>query len=115
MVDEAKVSAWLEDIDCGNQEFGYRYVYAAYLAASGYTVPVDKGEISMVRDPDGGYLLQAPSPPSQLRLDNDADREAFVRYLVRRYCGARYPSMDEWEAAQHADYLEDARFWYGGQ
>ncbi|MFI7492938.1 hypothetical protein ACIBXA_31650 [Micromonospora echinaurantiaca] len=99
---------WLDWIHWHHDEFDYRYIYFAYLAVR--IGQPHGGEVTMTIDPDGSYLLQAGDGDRGIRLTTDGERAAFVDHLRRRYCGDRYPSMQEWEAAQHAGYLED-RWW----
>lgn len=44
-------------------------------------------------------------------LADDAEREALAAYMVRRYCGDRYPTMRAWEKQQHEWYVEELHNW----
>jgi hypothetical protein len=100
-----KFVAWVDWIRDEHDEFSYRYVYSAFLAASGgFERPV--GHATMKVLPDGGYLLRAGGEV-ELHLAGDGEREAFVAYLVARYCQDKYPDMATWEAQQHAWFKED--------
>ncbi|SCG38189.1 hypothetical protein [Micromonospora coxensis] len=102
---------WLDWVHDHHDEFGYRYVYFAYLAVR--AGEPRHGEIIMTVEPDGSVVLRAGSLDRGLRLATDAERTQFADHLRQRYCGDRYLSMSEWEAAQHADFLEEAEWRYG--
>lgn len=107
----AQVDQWLDWVhDCHN-EFDYRYIYFAYLAARSGE-PRD-GEITMTVEADGALVMRAGSADRELRLAGDDERALFVAHPQRRYCGDRYPSMWKWETAQHADYLDEAQWRFG--
>ncbi|WP_406079228.1 hypothetical protein [Micromonospora sp. NBC_00858] len=107
-----EVDRWLDWIHEAHDEFDYRYIYFAYLAAS--SGQPGGGETTLSSNPDGSYLLRAGRDDRGLRLGNDDERREFTTHLRQRYCGDRYESMSEWEAAQHAGYLEDQRAWRSG-
>jgi hypothetical protein len=107
----AQVDQWLNWVHDRHYEFDYRYIYFAYLAALRPEPRHD--EITMTVEPDGAVVLQAGAQDRGLRLANDAERTQFVDHLQRRYCRDRYPSMREWEEAQHGDYLEEAKWRFG--
>ncbi|SIR90637.1 hypothetical protein SAMN05444858_12651 [Micromonospora avicenniae] len=106
-----RVDEWLDWIHRHHDEFGYRYIYFAYLAAR---VPEPRhGEITMTVNPDGSCLLRAGGHDRGLFLAGDRERVWFVERFERRYCGDWYPSMQAWEAAQHEDFLEEAQWRFG--
>ncbi|MGC4855175.1 hypothetical protein ACLQ24_17720 [Micromonospora sp. DT4] len=108
-----EVDQWLSWIHRHHNEFDYRYVYFAYLAAG---VSVSRqGEITMTVNPDGSCLLQAGADDRGLLLADGQERERFTEHLRRRYCGDRYPSMQAWEAAQHEDFLDEVPWRFGGR
>ncbi|MFG3577838.1 hypothetical protein [Micromonospora chersina] len=108
----AQVDQWLRWVHERHDEFDYRYIYFAYLAARAPD-PRDDDEIILTIEPDGGVVLKAGNDDRGLRLANDDERTQFVDHLQRRYCRDRYPSMREWEEAQHADFLEEAQWRFG--
>ncbi|MET7668167.1 hypothetical protein [Micromonospora luteifusca] len=106
-----EVDQWLDWIHRHRDEFDYRYIYFAYLAAR---VPEPHhGEITMTVHPDGSCLLQAGTGDRGLVLTDGSERARFIAHLRRRYCGDRYPSMQAWEEAQHEDFLEEAPWRFG--
>jgi hypothetical protein len=107
-----EVDQWLDWVHQRHNEFDYRYIYLAYLAARSGEPRHD--EITMTVDSDGGVLLRAGGDDRGLRLVDEEERNFFVAHLQRRYCGDRHPSMRQWEEAQHEDYLEEARWRFGG-
>ena len=107
----AQVDQWLDWVHWHHNEFDYRYIYFAYLAARSGEPRND--EITMTVEPDDGVVLRAGPEDRGLRLADDAERSQFIDHLQRRYCGDRYPSMREWEDAQHAEYLEEAQWRFG--
>ncbi|UFN96796.1 hypothetical protein [Micromonospora aurantiaca] len=107
----AQVDQWLDWVHDRHDEFDYRYIYFAYLAARAPDPRDD--EITLTVEPDGGVVLQAGTDDRGLRLANDDERTQFADHLQRRYCGDRYPSMHEWEQARHADFREEAQWRYG--
>lgn len=105
----AQVDQWLDWIHQHHDEFDYRYIYFAYLAAR---VPEPHyGEITMTVDPDGSCLLRAESHDRGLRLVDERERALFREHLEQRYCGDRYPSMQAWETAQDEAFLEERAQW----
>ncbi|MCW3820434.1 hypothetical protein ONA91_38990 [Micromonospora sp. DR5-3] len=107
----AQVDQWLDWVHDRHDEFDYRYIYFAYLAARAGAPRNDK--ITMTVELDGAVVLRAGAGDRGLWLAGDAERAQFVEHLRRRYCGDRYPSMREWEEAQHAGYLEDTQWRFG--
>ncbi len=105
----AQVDQWLNWIHQHQDEFDYRYIYFAYLAAR---VPEPLGgEITTSVAPDGSCLLQAGSHDRGLRLADERERALFIEHVERRYCRDRYPNMQEWETAQHKGFLEERAQW----
>ncbi|MGW4242388.1 hypothetical protein [Nocardia sp. NPDC004722] len=103
-----KFSAWLDQIHDEHGEFDYRAIYSAYLRlGSGRTS--EGTHASAQRMPDGSFEIRAGR--ATIVLADDAEREALAAYMVNRYCGDRYPSMEAWENRQHEWYVEDLTNW----
>ncbi|MGW0218752.1 hypothetical protein ACWDXH_30625 [Micromonospora chokoriensis] len=108
-----EVDRWLDWVHRHHNEFDYRYIYLAYLAAG---APLSRqGEITVTVDPGGRCLLRAGVVDRGLLLADGHERERFAEHLRRRYCGDRYPSMQAWEAAQHDDFLDEIPWRFGGR
>ncbi|WP_327142822.1 hypothetical protein [Nocardia sp. NBC_01327] len=103
-----KFDAWLRQIHDENDEFAYRAVYSAHLGASGGFESSDV-ESSCRRRSDEGFEI--PAGRATMVLADDAEREALAAYMVRRYCGDRYPTMRAWEKQQHEWYVEELHNW----
>ncbi|MEU7769841.1 hypothetical protein AB0C44_00770 [Micromonospora taraxaci] len=108
-----EVDRWLGWIHQRHNEFDYRYIYLAYLAAGAPVAP--EGEITVTVHPDGSCLLRAGADDRGLVLAGDQERERLAEHLRRRYCGDRYPSMRAWETAQHGDFLDEIPWRFGGR
>ena len=108
-MDIAVVKAWIDGVYDNYDEYAYRHLYGAYLAAC-RPGPFDGTEAAMTVDTDGYHLRASPDGPG-LHLRDDAEREEFVAYLVNRYCGDRYQDMEAWAVQQHAHYVDDLCDW----
>ncbi|MEO6088514.1 MAG: hypothetical protein ABIQ18_35920, partial [Umezawaea sp.] len=100
-----KFETWIDRIRDEHDKYSYRYIYCAYMDASGRP-ETTTGETTMEVLPGGGYVLR-DGGHLELHLIDDAEREAFVAYLVARYCRDVYPDMAAWEDQRHAWYMED--------
>ncbi|MFI5489189.1 hypothetical protein [Micromonospora echinaurantiaca] len=106
----AQVDQWLNWIHRHHDDFDYRYIYFAYLAARipepGY------GEITVTVDPLAVACFRG-SHDRGLRLADERERVLFREHLERRYCGDRYPSMQAWETAEDEAFVEEAQWKFG--
>jgi hypothetical protein len=103
-----KFEVWVDQAQDRHDEFAYRYIYSAYLAVhSGFGKSAGHATLKVL--PEGGFVLEA-NGREELHLVDDAERKAFVAYLVARFCGDRHPNMAAWEAEQH-EWFKDDRWW----
>jgi hypothetical protein len=103
-----KFKVWVDWAQDRHGEFAYRHIYSAYLTvSSGFERLARHATLKVL--PEGGYVLDADER-GELHLVDDAERAAFVAYLVARFCADRYPDMAAWEAKQHEWFKED-RWW----
>lgn len=53
-----------------------------------------------------------PGAGDEFLLEDDAEREAFIAYLERRYCGEKFASMGEWWREQRfKHFVDEMREW----